>query len=114
MSGPRIGPSKADSATMVTVLPSALPPAACMIKVVGSGNMRPPPAPCTTRQAMSEPTFHARLEPIEPTRKTVSAASHSRLPPKRRNPHVESGTAMTTRISALLRTSGVDLVLVRR
>jgi hypothetical protein len=96
MSGPRIGPSRAGRAMMVTVLPSALPPAACMIKVVSSGNMIPPPAPCTTRQAMSEPTFHARLEPIEPIRKTVSAASHSRLPPKRRSPHVESGTAMAS------------------
>jgi hypothetical protein len=81
-------------ATMVTVRPSALPPAACMISVVSSGNMMPPPAPCTTRHAISEPTFHARLEPIEPTRKTVKAAIHSLLPPKRRSPQVDKGTAM--------------------
>ena len=79
---------------MVTVRPSALPPAACMISVVSSGNMMPPPAPCTTRQAISEPTFQARLEPIEPTRKTASPNIHSRLPPNRCSPQADSGTAM--------------------
>lgn len=93
-SGPRIGPSRAGSATIVTVRPSALPLAACMISVVRTGSMRPPPAPWTTRQAMSDPAFHARLEPTEPTRKTESANIHSRLPPKRCSPQVLSGTAM--------------------
>ncbi len=79
---------------MVTVRPSALPPAACMIKVVSTGSMMPPPAPCTTRQAISEPAFQARLEPIEPIPKTVRAAIHSRLPPKRCSPQEDSGTAM--------------------
>ncbi len=93
-SGPRIGPSSAGSATMVTVRPSALPPAACMISVVSSGKMMPPPTPWTTRQAISEPTFQARLEPIEPARKTTSPDIHSRLPPNRCSPQADSGTAM--------------------
>jgi hypothetical protein len=65
-----------------------------MISVTSSGSMMPPPAPCTIRQAMSEPTFQARLDPIEPTRKTTSANIQSRFPPKRCSPHELNGTAM--------------------
>ena len=93
-SGPRIGPSRAGSAIRVTVRPSALPPAACMISVVRTGKSRPPPTPWTTRHAISESTFQARLEPIDPTRNTASANIHSRLPPNRRSAQVDSGTAM--------------------
>ena len=52
--------------------------------------------PWTTRQPMSEPTFHARLEPIEPIRNTARENIHSRLPPNRCRPQVLSGTAMAS------------------
>lgn len=91
-SGPRIGPSSAGSATQVVVRPSARPPAACMMSVVMTGSISPPPSPCTTRQPMSEPALHARLDPTEPTRKTVRANIQTRLPPKRESAQVLSGT----------------------
>ena len=65
-----------------------------MISVISSGIMMPPPAPCTTRQVISEPTSQARLDPIEPTRNTPSPNIHSRFPPNRRWAQVHSGTAM--------------------
>ncbi len=50
--------------------------------------------PWTTRQPISDPTSHARLDPTEPTRKTARENIHSRLPPNRCRPQVLSGTAM--------------------
>lgn len=94
ISGPRMGPSRAGSVTIVTVRPSALPPTACMISVVSSGSMMPPPAPCTTRQVISAAAFGARLEPIDPIRKTAKPNIHSRLPPNRASIQTDSGTAI--------------------
>ena len=59
-----------------------------------SGSINPPPMPWTTRAPMSEPTFHARLDPTEPARNTARENIHSRLPPNRASPQVLSGTAM--------------------
>ena len=42
------------------------------------------------REAMSEPTFHARLDPIDPTRNTATANIHTRFPPNRSWAHVLS------------------------
>ena len=58
--GPRIGTT---ATGRLTVPPSAgragRPPAACVISVVSSGSIRPPPAPWSTRKAIRLPTFQA-------------------------------------------------------
>jgi hypothetical protein len=43
---------------------------------------------------MSEPTFHARLDPIDPVMNTARENIHRRLPPKRFRAQALSGTAM--------------------
>ena len=73
------------------VRPSARPPAACITRVAISGNIRPPPTPCTTRKAIRLAAFQARLEAIEPARNTSSANIQTRLPPNRPCAHPASG-----------------------
>jgi len=48
-------------------------PAACMMSVVSTDSSSPPPAPWTTRQAIRESAFQARLDRWSLTRNTVSA-----------------------------------------
>ena len=48
-----------------------------------SGNMMPPPKPCSTRKAMSEAALQLSAHRAELTVNSPSANSHSRLPPNR-------------------------------
>ena len=81
--GPRIGPRAAGRLTVAISRPRFLPRAACIRIVVISGNITPPPTPCSARKAIRLGASHAAAHRTDPTVKSVSAVSHSRLLPSR-------------------------------
>ena len=83
MTGPRMGPRAAGRLTVAISRPRFRPWAACISIVAISGIITPPPSPCRARKAISDGAFHASAHSVDPSRKTVSATSHSRLLPSR-------------------------------
>jgi hypothetical protein len=79
--GPRTGPTSAGSAITAVTRPSGCPAAARMIMVCMTGSIRPPPAPCRTRNAIRLGASQARLAATEPTKKIVKAQIQTVLPP---------------------------------
>ena len=96
-SGPRMGPAVNGSIAMLTVRPSALPAAACIMSVPMAGINKPPPNPWTTRQTIREAAFQARADPTDATRNKAegedprpSAAEALQGPGAQRDSHAES------------------------
>ena len=48
-----------------------------------AGMIMPPPRPCRTRNAMSDPADHARPDRTDPARKSPIESMYRRLVPKR-------------------------------
>ena len=96
MTGPRIGPTSAGMVIVANSRPSARPPAARRRRVCRIGSISPPPMPCSTRKAISDSTFHATPQSIDPARNITSEISHMRLAPNRPTSHPVAGIAIAS------------------
>src|ERR1700733_2469995 len=92
--GPKIGTTTIGRLTALISRPICFWPAACTSSVVSSGTIRPPPMPCTTRNAIRLPMFHAAPEATEPARNGASENAQTSRPPNRARAQPLSGMTM--------------------
>ena len=81
--GPIAGASSIGTPTSAITRPIRSGPAARARIVIPTGITSPPPRPCRTRKAISEPALQASPHSSEPTRKALTANMKVRRVPKR-------------------------------
>ena len=96
ITGPTIGATSAGTAMADVSRPSRRGPAAWATIVWSSGNVMPPPMPCTTRNAIRLPDDQARPHSTEPPRNSASDSIHIRLLPKRSTAHPVNGMTIAS------------------
>jgi hypothetical protein len=69
--GPKIGPSSIGTPITAITRPTRCGPAARVRIVMPRGISMPPPKPCSTRKAISEPADQASPDSIEPPTNSV-------------------------------------------
>ena len=89
--GPSAGASSIGTPTSAITRPIRSGPAACARIVIPTGITIPPPRPCRTRNAISEPADHASPHSSDPTAKAATAAMNTRRVPKRSTAQPASG-----------------------
>ncbi len=65
--GPRIGATSSGTPSTPITRPIRAGPAFLVMIVITAGMIMPPPTPCRTRKAISEPALQASPERIEPS-----------------------------------------------
>jgi hypothetical protein len=91
MVGPKIGARIIGTPMAAMIRPRRAGPAARVRTIWPIGMIMPPPSPCSTRKATSEPADQARPERAEPRVKSTTEAIHRRLAPKRAAAQPETG-----------------------
>ena len=96
ITGPMTGASSAGTAIAAASRPRRCGPAAWARIVESSGKSRPPPRPCTTRNAIRLPADHATPHRTEPPRNSSSDSIHMGFAPKRSTDQPASGMTMAS------------------
>ena len=94
MTGPNTGARNIGTPTMLITRPIRSRPAACARIVCPTGINSPPPRPCTTRKAISDPIDHASPASSDPAMNTMSAVTQTRRAPNRPLSHAVSGMTL--------------------
>jgi len=94
MTGPNTGPSNIGTPRIAITRPSRSGPAARVMMVWASGSIRPPPSPCTIRNAIRLPIDQASPDRADPQVNSTSAVIHTLLVPNLLLAHPDSGMTM--------------------
>ncbi len=97
--GPAMGPIRTGTLRTAIAVPLRSAGTARSRRVMATGTISPPPAPCTTRKAISDPVSQATPHRPDPAVNSATETRNTRRPPQRSTAQPVTGrTAASARV----------------